>query len=190
MKRFLAFTAVLVLATVTPSIAQTSTPTQINLPAYIQGGYAGLKMNLTEAAALMPDGAYDFKPGSMPEVRTYGQILAHAAEAQFSTCADLKGVPNPNQNRDLVQELRTKAEVVDALAASFDYCDEVFSSLAAWNDPEFVRQGRFEVAKSAAMVGLLAHGSEMYGISTVYLRLQGLVPPSTERQMRREAGPP
>jgi hypothetical protein len=33
------------------------------------------------------------------------------------------------------------------------------------------------------------HGSEMYGIGTVYLRLKGLIPPSTELFMRGRGAP-
>jgi hypothetical protein len=50
---------------------------------------------------------------------------------------------------------------------------------------DFVKQGPGEVTRSAALIGLLAHGSEMYGISTVYLREKVIVPPSSERMQRR-----
>ena len=186
MKYVATIASTLILLTASPASAQTPLG-QINLPAYLQGGYAGLKMNLTQAAEKMPSATYGFQPGSMPEVRTFGQLFAHVAEAQFGTCAMLKNVPHPHENRDLEQELHTKAEIVEALAASFVLCDDVFSSFTDANETEFVKQGPREVSKSAAMVGLLAHSSEMYGVSTVYLRLQGLVQPSTEQQTRRRA---
>lgn len=133
----------------------------------------------------MPEADYGFKPGSMPEVRTYGQLFAHVADGQFGTCAAVKGVPNPNQGKNLEQELKAKAEFVKTLADSFAFCDDAFSSLTDANAMEFVKQGPGEVARSAVLAGLLVHNSEMYGISTVYLRAKNLVPPSTEREMQR-----
>ncbi len=49
---------------------------------------------------------------------------------------------------------------------------------------DLVRQGEGEVARSAVLAGLLAHNSEMYGISTVYLRARNLVPPSSRARAR------
>jgi hypothetical protein len=43
-------------------------------------------------------------------------------------------------------------------------------------------------SRIAGLLGVLTHGSEMYGIGTVYLRLKGLVPPSTELFMRGRGG--
>ncbi len=123
----------------------------------------------------------------MPEVRTYGQIFAHVAAGQFGTCAALKGVPNPVQARDLELELKTKAEFVKTLADSFTFCDDAVAGLTDANAADLVRQGQGEVARAAVIAGLIAHNAEMYGISTVYLRANNLVPPSTEQQNQRRA---
>jgi hypothetical protein len=100
----------------------------------------------------------------------------------------MTGEPDPTAGRDLERELETKSEVVAILAESFAFCDEAIASLTETNVSELVRQGRREIARGAAVVGLLAHGAEMYGISTVYLRAKNLVPPSTERQLQRQRG--
>ena len=131
---------------------------KVGLAAYLKGSYVGLKSNLTASADKMPEADYNFKPGSMPEVRTFGQLFAHVAAAQFSICAAAKGAPNPNQGRDLERELKVKSEFTKALSDSFALCDDVFSSLADANVLDFVKQGPGEVTRSAALVGLLAHG--------------------------------
>ena len=59
-----------------------------------------------------------FKPGSTPEARTYGQLIAHIAQSQFGQCSGLTGVANPMAGKNLEQELKTKAEVTKALAES------------------------------------------------------------------------
>ncbi len=186
MKRTVTLISALVLTMAVPAVAQPIPPGQkIGLAAYLRAGYTGLKATLTQAADKMPEADYGSKPTSMPEVRTYGQLFAHVADAQFGTCAVVKGVPNPNQGNKLEQDLKTKAEFVKALADSFGFCDDAFSSLTDANAMEFVKQGPGEVARSAMLAGLLVHNSEMYGISTVYLRAKNLVPPSTEREMQR-----
>jgi len=160
--------------------AQSPPPSKrMDLIAYIEAGYAGLKADLIAAAEAMPESDYRFKPSSMPEVRTFGDTILHVATAHFNACARLRGLsPEPRQPVDGTN----KAAVVKLLAESFAYCDPALSSLTDASANEFVRQGPVEVPKSAALVGLIAHDAEMYGITTVYLRAKNIVPPSTARQ--------
>ena len=65
----------------------------------------------------MPDADYASKPSTMPEVRTYGQLFGHVANAQYNRCSAVKGVPNPNMGTNLEQKT-SKAEFVKALADS------------------------------------------------------------------------
>lgn len=155
---------------------------RVDLLSYLQAGYAGNKANLIAAAEAMPEGDYGFKPSSMPEVRTFGETILHVASAHFSACAQLRGVslePSPRV------EPNNKAAVLKVLADSFAVCDLALSSLTDANANEFVRQGPVEVPRSAALVGLVAHDAEMYGITTVYLRAKNIVPPSTARQKQK-----
>ena len=160
---------------------------KVGLATYLRAGYGGLKTELSEAAEMMPDADYRSKPGAAPEMRTYGQLFAHVAEGQFGTCATLKGVPNPAAGRKLELELKTKREFTKALADSFAFCDEVFGGLTDANALDFVKAGQGELVKGAVLTGFLAHASEMYGISTVYLRAKNLVPPSTRQQMKSQS---
>ena len=86
------------------------------------------------------------------------------------------------------QDLKTKAEFTKALADSFTFCDDAFSSTTDENALQFVRQGPNELTRASVLYGLLAHNAEMYGIGTVYLRLKGIVPPSTEVQTKGRGG--
>jgi hypothetical protein len=166
--------------------AQIPAGQKVGLVVYLKAGYAGLKQNLMAAAERMPEADYGFRPGTMPEVRTYGQLFAHVAAGQYGTCAAMKGTSNPIQGRNIEQELKTKAEFVKVLADSFAFCDEAVAGLTDQNAGEFIKQGQGEVARGAALAGLIAHNSEMYGISTVYLRAKNIVPPSTELQIKRQ----
>jgi hypothetical protein len=161
---------------------------KVGLATYLQMGYGGQKNDLIEAAGMMPEADYGFKPASAPEVRGFGQLFAHVAEGQFDTCATLRGVPSPVAGKKLEHELTTKKAIVASLNDSFAFCDQVFESLTDGNVHDFVRRGAGEIVKSAVLTGILAHNSEMYGIATVYLRAKNLVPPSTRRAVGRPRG--
>jgi hypothetical protein len=162
-------------------------PQKITLATTLQRGYAGLKQNLTAEADKMPEADYGFKPGSMPEVRPFSALFGHVANAQFNACAVAKGVPNPNQGNNLEQKT-AKADVVKALADSFAFCDDAFSSLTDDNLLQMVKQGQNEVTRAGVLMGVIVHGNEMYGTGAVYLRSKGIVPPTTERMQGRGRG--
>jgi hypothetical protein len=154
----------------------------------LQRGYAQLKTNITLSAQKMPDADYFFKP--TPDIRSYGQLWAHVADAQFGQCSGAKGTPNPRQGQPSFEMLTTKAEIVKAVADSFAFCDDAFSSLTDASASEMISNGRGgQQARAVALLGVLGHGSEMYGIGTVYLRLKGQIPPSTELFMRGRGAP-
>jgi hypothetical protein len=149
----------------------------------LQRNYAQLKNNITSSAEKMPEADYFFKP--TPDIRSYGQLWAHVADAQFGQCSGAKGVPNPRQGQPTFEQLTTKAEVQKAVADSFAFCDDVFASLTDESATQMVSNGRGgQQSRIGALTGILTHGSEMYGIGTVYLRLKGQIPPSTELFMR------
>jgi len=149
----------------------------------LQRNYAQLKNNITSSAEKMPEADYFFKP--TPDIRSYGQLWAHVADAQFGQCSGAKGVPNPRQGQPTFEQLTTKADVQKAVADSFAFCDDVFASLTDESATQMVSNGRGgQQSRIGALTGILTHGSEMYGIGTVYLRLKGQVPPSTELFMR------
>jgi len=158
---------------------------KIGIAQSLQNGYNNLKRNLTGAADKLSEADYSFKAGTMPEVRNFGALFAHVAQAQFGQCSAVKGVPNPNQGKNLEEELKTKADITKALADSFALCDDAFSSTTDENALQTVRLGNNELTRASALYGVLVHGNEMYGTSAVYLRLKGVVPPSTEGRGRR-----
>ena len=90
-------------------------PQTITLAAGLQRSYDGIKRNLTEMSEKMAEADYTFMPTK--DVRTFGQLMGHAANAQFGACAAARGMANPNQGNDN-EKKATKAEFVKALADS------------------------------------------------------------------------
>src|ERR1043166_10232706 len=175
------FSAFLLVASV--AIAQGPPQGALGTAVAMQRGYSQLKNNITASAEKMSDADYFFKPTR--DIRSYGQLWAHVADAQFGQCSGAKGVPNPRAGQPSFEQLTSKADVVKAVADSFAFCDDAFSSLTEAGAQEMISNGRGgQQSRTAALLGVLQHGSEMYGIGTVYLRLKGLVPPSTELFMR------
>ena len=162
----------------------------VTLSLSLQRSYAAIKNNLMLAAEKLPEADYNFKPSSMAEVRTYGQLFGHVANAQFNACSAARGVPNPNMGVNNEQKT-VRAEIIKALADSFAFCDPAFAALTEANGAEIMTQGRGQVARSAILAGLVAHSNEMYGTAGVYMRAKNVVPPSTEgnAQPQRGAGP-
>lgn len=159
----------------------------VSLSMSLQRSYGAIKTNLTLAAEKLSEADYGFKPSSMPEVRTFGQLFGHVANAQFNACSAARGVPNPNQGINNEQKT-TRAEIIKALADSFAFCDPAFAALTEANGTEIVTQGRGQVARAAVLAGLVSHSNEMYGTAAVYLRAKNVVPPSTEGNAAPQRG--
>jgi steroid delta-isomerase-like uncharacterized protein len=149
-------------------------------------GYAGLQRNLVEAAELMPDEHYGFRP--TPETRPYGQLVAHVALSQFASCAALKGETNPRSN-EKEETPRAKTELVALLKASTAYCDPALNALTDEAMLQMITVGANQAAKGLILASTNTHGNEMYGTMAVYLRLKGLVPPTTARQNQQSSPP-
>ena len=183
MLRFPVTTALLaVLAFATVSAAQQAgdqAPKILTLSGEMLQGYQGVQRNLVEAAEKMPEAHYGFKP--TPEIKPFGQLVVHAALMQFRMCSMLKGEPSPRKD-EKEDAVRTRAEAIALLRASTAYCDPLVTPMTDAAMPELVTAGEMKVAKGLLPTSLIAHGMEMYGTMAVYLRLKGIVPPTTERQ--------
>ena len=185
MKRvmYLASAAALLVTSTVYSQQPPAAGQKIGLATSLQRGYAGIKANFTAAAEKMPEADYTFKVGSMAEARTYGQLIAHIAQAQFGQCSGLTGMANPMAGKNLENELKTKADLTKALAESFALCDKAFADTTDANAVEMVKAGPNEQTRAASLYGVIVHGNEIAGTAYAYLRTKGIVPPTTERAM-------
>lgn len=184
MNRILCLTVGVLLAA-TFAYAQAPGGGRVGVVTRLQQGYAQMKTNLTQAADKMTDADATFKPA--PEVRSFAQQFSHIAQFHYNYCSQAKGGTNPN-TENLEQTKTTKADAVKALADSFAYCDDAFSSLTDESVNQFITTRGGEQSKLVPLMNLIAHDNEEYGIITVYMRLKGQVPPSTENAGRGRRG--
>ena len=141
-----------------------------------KGQYTGIKNTLLRAADKMPDENYSFK--TVPEVRTYGEMVTHVADIQFMLC----GLANGEQKQMKAPDAKTKAAASAYLKSSFDYCDGVYNSLTDAAGAAKVKMFGRELTKLGVLNFNLQHDNEMYGTMVAYLRIKGIVPPSSERR--------
>jgi len=141
----------------------------------VKASYTGVKNNLIKAAEKMPEEDYSFKP--TPEVQTWAQRVAHIADANAGSCGRIKG-----ETKSVGAASKTsKADLVAALQESFAYCDGVFDSMTDADAVTTVSGGRGPARSKLALEwGVVTHSNELYGVMGVYLRLKGIVPPSSE----------
>ena len=185
MKRVLT-TAALALAAATTIAAQTQTPPPaaqqprppVPLETALQNQHRSIRGFLAKGAEMMPEEHYGFKPTEAQ--RTFGALVGHIAQANFGSCAALLGEANPAQGKRLEQELTKKADLVKALNDSLALCDRAYAATTAANVTEMVTTGQTVSSRGGRISGNIAHNNESYGTMVVYLRLKGLVPPSSE----------
>jgi hypothetical protein len=143
----------------------------------LKQAYESVKNNLHRAAEKMPEQDYSFKP--TPEVRTFAEVLGHAATAEYHTCAALTGAEAGS-----LPKAENKAAIISALNQASALCDKAFDSLTDSNAAEMVKFPRGQKTRLGGLTGLVMHDTEQYAILGVYMRLKGLVPPSSERASR------
>jgi hypothetical protein len=142
------------------------------------GAYNRIKPNILKAADKMPADAYSYKP--TPEVRTFARVVNHITEAQMRVCSAMNG--GSFDPKTLPGETADKDAVLTALKVSFAECDKAYGALTDGGLMEVVTLGPMgKRSRVGAAWGNVSHDSEQYATLALYLRLKGLVPPSSEK---------
>jgi len=140
--------------------------------------YTMTKNNIIKSAEKMPEENYSFKP--TPDVRSFGQLLGHVADAQYLFCSPVLGKPNPAPG---VEKSKTaKADLMQALKDAFAFCDQAYDGTTDAQAAEIVKFFGNDQAKVTVLSFNTVHNNEHYGNLVTYLRMKGLVPPSSERR--------
>jgi uncharacterized damage-inducible protein DinB len=143
----------------------------------IQTNWRGVIDNIAQAAAELPEADYAYRP--VATVRTFGQLVGHVAGAQYAMCAAALG--EPARAEDAIEKTATtKAALVEALKASTAYCARAYaqSDAAAAGSTQLYGQ---TVPRLQALAMNAVHDGEHYGNVVTYMRMKGLVPPSSRR---------
>ena len=170
------------LAPVAVALAQDSPPPTAAAPpvnplsAHNKAIYRGVKAMLLRSAEKMPEENYGFKPTEA--VRSFGQIVGHAAESQYAFCSRALGEKSPSPK---IEETKTsKADLIAALKQAFAYCDKAYDGMTDASATETIKVMGGDAPRLAALNINSLHTVEHYGNLVVYLRMKNLVPPSSE----------
>ena len=137
--------------------------------------YISIKNNLLKSAAKMSEENYSFRTTS--QVRTYGEMIAHIADTQIALCSMVKG---ESKKGDAASKT-SKVDLSAALKASFDYCDPVYDSMTDAEGARTIKMFGHDRTKLAVLFFNDEHDNEMYGQMVAYMRIKGIVPPSSDR---------
>ena len=125
---------------------------------------------LESAAETMPAEKYNFR--LTPAQMTFGEWINHSTERNYLDCSTLRGEPNP-MPKSKTDLLKGKDEIVKNLKDSFAYCVATFDKL---DDQKILSTTQM----TASFLHTVVHNNEIYGNVVGYLRVSGIVPPSTE----------
>lgn len=153
------------------------------LGAIIQRSFDIYTNYVTLAAEMMPESAYAFHP--TPEMRNFGDQINHAASTQYSFC-NQAGLPPGIERQTFPRPAPTsKAAIIEAMKQSTAYCDRVLAAATeAWLMEIVPRvggpsSGQIQGSRAHIFIYNIVHTAEDYGVITNYLRMQGVMPPSS-----------
>lgn len=166
--------AVLILTLVSAAAAQSKSP----VSGVLRDMLGGREKNTVAAFEEMPADKYDYKP--TPDQMSFGHLAAHIVEANNYLCANVGDVAQPK-----VEELKGtegKDKLVAAMKASFGFCH---TALAKADDSKMNENITWFDGKPKARVwaflGLASSWADHYGAAAMYLRLNGLLPPTAKK---------
>jgi uncharacterized damage-inducible protein DinB len=140
--------------------------------------YNESKTDVLKSAEEMPEENYSFRPVST--VRSFGQLVGHVADAQYEFCSAVVG--DGKQPPGIEKTKTTKADLVSALKNAFAYCDQAYSAMTDAHAAEVIDFFGHKAAKLTILDMNAGHTMEHYGNMVTYLRIKGLVPPSSQHQ--------
>jgi len=158
-----------------PPVATAAAPIANPAISGLKWPWSRVKDIAVRAAEKMPEEFYGFQP--TPEVRTFGQLVGHLADSNVMLCSMALG---EKKEPWTVEKTKTaKADLVAALKESIGVCDRVF----AQGDADLatgIKFFGFDTTRFALVGLIIGHEFEHYGNMVTYMRMKGLVPPSSE----------
>ena len=137
--------------------------------------FAITKRNILGSADKIPEDLWSYQPTK--DVRTVGQLFAHIADGQYEFC----GVAAEGKSIDkgIEKTAKTRAQITAALKEGFAYCDAAFANMTDAKAPEKVKFFNMNITRLGALDFNSAHNMEHYGNLVTYMRLKGIVPPTS-----------
>jgi hypothetical protein len=138
----------------------------------------GREKDTVAAFEEMPADKYGFKP--TPGQMSFGQLAAHIASGNYFFCSNVGDVPRPKTEE--LKETDGKEKLVAAVKESFQFCQTALEKASdAKMKDNIVWVDRKPRSRAWAFVALASSWADHYGMAAMYLRLNGLLPPSAKK---------
>jgi len=148
--------------------------------ATVKGQLARYEKNMVAAAELMPAEKYGFKP--TPEMSTFGHVVMHIMQSNNNLCSKISGTAAPDFK---LEEVDGKDKLVLGLKRSFEFCT---TALANADDSKLGEQiplfGGKMMPRAVAWIALSDGWNDHYGQQAIYLRLNGILPPTAQAEKK------
>lgn len=158
--------------------APAATPQKDPFAAFNKRMFSQISAWVLKSAEKMPEDGYALKPGTT-DVRSFGQLIGHVADANYMFCSSASGEKNPMLMIELNKT--TKADLVASLKDAFAYCDKTYDNMTDAAGMQTVKFFGSDTLKTNLLTVNIVHTTEHYGNIVTYLRLKNIVPPSTEQ---------
>ena len=147
---------------------------------FVKAGVARYEKNMVAAAEAMPAEKYVFKPS--PEMNSFGHLMMHIAQTNNTVCAKISGQTAPDVK---IAETDSKDKLVAAMKDSFAFCT---AALAKVDDSKLGEQfmffGNRPISRGGALVALGGSWTDHYATQAIYLRLNGILPPTAQPEKK------
>jgi uncharacterized damage-inducible protein DinB len=177
MKTTLVIPALLLLAA--SAAAQTKpAPTKDPVSSALRDILPGRQKNTVAAVEAMPAEKFNYKPTA--DQMTFGHLVVHIAETNDLLCSKAAAVPAPKV--DEVKETDSKDKLVAALKASFDFCSDALPKMDDSRLAETTEGfGGKQVTRAWISLVLAGTWADHYAEAAMYLRLNGVLPPTAKK---------
>ena len=142
----------------------------------VKGQLPRFEKNMVAAAEAMPADKYSYKPTA--DMNTYGHLMMHIAQSNNLFCSKIAGTAAPDAK---ITETDAKDKLVAAVKDSFAYCT---TALANVDDAKLSEQmvvfGTRTASRGGVFVMLAGSWTDHYGTQAIYLRLNGILPPTAQ----------
>ena len=133
--------------------------------------------NTVGALEAMPADKFSYKP--TPDQVTFAHLAAHIGSSNNLLCSKVADVAPPKV--DEPKETDSKDQLVAAVKASYSVCSDALSKMddSKLGDTVELFGGR-QFPRAMGALGLASGWADHYATAAMYLRMNGLLPPSAQ----------
>jgi len=155
---------------------QSVAPVKNPVSTVLRTSLAGRQKNILAAIDAMPADKFSYRP--TPDQMSFGHLVVHIIESNNGLCAKVADVPAPKV--DEFKETDPKDKLLAAARASFDFCSTALANLDDSKLGDNVDFGRVQGPRAMGVFFLVGGWADHYGAAAMYLRLNGILPPTAQ----------